>query len=258
MPGVFGRIAHSLQAHCFRSGLPIRFSEDMMSDSLSGKAVSPDVRVAAFFDVDNTLIPGQAIEVRFFRFLWQRRLVGPREAARSLRYLLSQVPPFSLHPLRERKLYLEGKEAAVIAALAEQFVRDSVHPRLSREGLAALERHRTAGHDLVLITGAPDFLIAPLAGHLRVNTILAAIPERAGGVYTGSLAAPLPYGAGKRHLVELFAKEQEVALKDSYAYGDSPGDRETLELVGHPLVVNPIRGMGRIARRQGWPVAHWK
>jgi phosphoserine phosphatase len=30
-----------------------------------------------------------------------------------------------------------------------------------------------------------------------------------------------------------------------------------LQLVGHPLVVNPIRGMARIARHQGWPVTQW-
>ena len=32
--------------------------------------------VAALFDVDNTLLPGEASEVRFFRFLWRRGLVG--------------------------------------------------------------------------------------------------------------------------------------------------------------------------------------
>ena len=217
-----------------------------------------DRRIGAFFDVDNTLVPGQAIEIRFFRFLWQRGLIGSREAARSLWFLLRRMPPPSLHPLRERKLYLEGKPTSVIEPLAREFVRSTVHASLSSDGLAALERHRAAGHCLVLITGSPDFLITPLADHLRIDRILAAVTEHAGGVYTGRLAGTLPYGPGKRHLIELFAKETEVSLQDSYAYGDSPGDMETLQLVGHPLVVNPIRGMGRIARRHGWPVARWK
>jgi len=30
-----------------------------------------------------------------------------------------------------------------------------------------------------------------------------------------------------------------------------------LEMVGHPLVVNPIRGMDRIAQRNGWPTTTW-
>ncbi|MBM4133367.1 MAG: HAD-IB family hydrolase [Nitrospira sp.] len=217
-----------------------------------------DRRVAAFFDVDNTLLPGSAIEVRFFRYLWHKGHVGSREASRSLWYLLHHLPALSLHPLRERKLYLEGKRPAEIEPLAAGFVHTRVCPHLSTASLAALERHRNLGHHLVLITGSLDFLIAPLAGHLKVDLALAAVPERRDGFYTGSIVSPYPYGEGKRRLVETFAKETGIALQDSYAYGDSPGDVETLRLVGHPLVVNPIRGMGRIARREGWRVENWK
>jgi HAD superfamily hydrolase (TIGR01490 family) len=214
--------------------------------------------VAAFFDVDNTLLPGSAIEVRFFRYLWHKGHVGSLEATRSLWYLLQHLPALSLHPLRERKLYLEGKRQAEIEPLAAEFVHSEVCPRLSSASLAALERHRDEGHHLVLITGSLDFLIAPLAGHLKVDLALAAVPERREGRYTGSIVPPYPYGEGKRRLVETFAKETGIALQDSYAYGDSPGDVDTLRLVGHPLVVNPIRGMGRIARREGWPIETWK
>jgi phosphoserine phosphatase len=53
-------------------------------------------------------------------------------------------------------------------------------------------------------------------------------------------------------------QECSIDLAQSFAYGDSPGDVELLRMVGHPLVVNPIRGMASIARRHGWPVAIWK
>ena len=46
--------------------------------------------LAALFDVDNTLIPGEACEVRFFRYLWRRRLVGWRELRRSVLCLIRQ------------------------------------------------------------------------------------------------------------------------------------------------------------------------
>jgi len=214
--------------------------------------------VGAFFDLDNTLIRGAAIEIRFFRYLWKQGVVGKSEALRSLRFLLTQMPPMSLHPLRERKVYLSGKTSAVIEALAERFIRTEIRPRLSPDGLAALAAHQRAAHCVVIVTGAPDFLVAPLAASLRVEAALAAKPERNGEVYTGTLMAPLPYGEVKRQLLESFAKERGVDLRASYAYGDSPGDTEVLRLVGFPLVVNPIRGMARIARRERWPIAKWK
>jgi phosphoserine phosphatase len=58
-------------------------------------------------------------------------------------------------------------------------------------------------------------------------------------------------------LIAAFANTFGVSLAQSYAYGDSPGDVEVLKAVGHPLVVNPIRGMKRIARRHGWPMSRW-
>lgn len=221
------------------------------------ESVASGTEIGAFFDVDNTLVPGSAIELRFFGYLWKHKLVGISEILRSLCFLLWCTPPVSLQPLRERKLYLIGKQPEEIESLAGNFVRSKVCTRLSQDGLAAVEAHRRAGHRLVLITGAPDFLIKPIAAFLGIEAVLAARLESDASGYTGRLLPPLPYGDGKRRLVEAFAAQHGLDLKQSYAYGDSPGDVEALRSVGYPLVVNPIRGMARIARRQGWPVAKW-
>ena len=223
---------------------------------ISGTSRQTDI--AALFDVDNTLLPGQASEVRFFRFLWKRGLVGWRELRDSVGWVLRNAPPVSLHPLRERKLYLAGKAAAEVESLPEEFCRAELFPRLSAQGLARMDEHRRAGHHIVLVTGSLDFLIAPLATLLEVPTLLAAKLERQQRRFTGQVCVPLPYGPGKRALIARLTQESRIDLTQSFAYGDSPGDVELLEMVGHPLVVNPIRGMDRIARRNGWPVTRWK
>jgi HAD superfamily hydrolase (TIGR01490 family) len=213
--------------------------------------------VAAIFDLDNTLIPGIAIELRFFRFLWRRGVVGRREALRSFAWLVRGAPPLSFHPLRERKVYLEGKGVPEVMAQAEDFVGTQVLPCLSEEGRRQIEAHRRAGHVVVLVTASLDFLVGPVAKRLNVDAVLAARPEQSDGRFTGRLLPPLPYGRGKYDLLRTFAASRGVALERSYAYGDSPGDLEVLQSVGHPQVVNPIRGMRRIARRRGWPTARW-
>ncbi|MCG3778196.1 MAG: putative phosphatase [Nitrospira sp.] len=213
--------------------------------------------VVALFDVDNTLLPGEASEIRFFRFLWRRGLVGWSELSRTLAWLAGHVPPFSLHSLRERKVYLTNKRPADMESSAKEFCQAEMIGRLALQGLAQLDAHRRAGHQLILVTGAPDFLIAPLAAFLNVPTVFAAKLEQYNSLYTGALIPPLPYGVGKRELILAHAREMGLDLTGSYAYGDSPGDYDLLELVGHPLVVNPIRGMQRIAHRRGWPVTEW-
>ncbi|MBA5867966.1 MAG: HAD-IB family hydrolase [Nitrospira sp. CR1.3] len=217
-----------------------------------------DAQVAAFFDLDNTLLPGQASEVRFFRSLWRRKVVGWPEVRSSAWWLIRHMPPLSLQPLRERKLYLAGKPAQVIEPLGEEFCREELCPVVAADGMTRMEEHRRAGHMIILITGSLDFLVQPIAGALSVDRCIAATLEQTEGVYTGRLVSPLPYGAGKRRLIQQLAGELDLDLESCFAYGDSPGDLEVLEAVGHPVVVNPIRGMGGIAVQKGWPIARWR
>jgi len=109
-----------------------------------------------------------------------------------------------------------------------------------------------------LLTGCPEFLVSPLATFLKIEEVAAGRLERNGLTYTGRMLAPYPYREGKRIVAERLAAEQGLDLSASYMYGDSPGDLAALEAVGNPRVVNPIRGMDRIARRRGWRILHWQ
>lgn len=215
-------------------------------------------RVAAFFDIDNTLLPGEASEVRFFRSLWRRGVIGWPELRASVWWLFRHAPRLSLQPLRERKLYLAGKPTQVIEPMAEEFSREELCPLVAADGMRKMEEHRQAGHIIVLVTGSLDFLIEPIADALQVDRCLAAKPEQIDGLFTGHLLSPLPYGEGKRQLISQLASELDLDLPSCFAYGDSPGDREILETVGHPMVVNPIRGMARLANGNGWPIQEWR
>lgn len=214
--------------------------------------------IAAFFDVDNTLLPGEASEVRFFRWLWRRRVVGWPEVRVSLSWLMRHVPALSLQPLRERKLYLAGKPSQVIEPLGEEFCREQLCPCVSPAAMRTINEHRRAGHAIILLTASIDFLIDPIATALQADRYFAGRLEEMNGVYTGRLVPPLPYGEGKRQLIERLARDLMLDLSLCYAYGDSPGDLEVLRAVGHPTVVNPIRGMAHIARQQNWPIVRWK
>ncbi|TAL11278.1 MAG: HAD family hydrolase [Nitrospirae bacterium] len=215
-------------------------------------------RIAAFFDLDNTIVPGPAIEYPYVRLLWRQGLVGPRDLVRSAAVLLRNVPPLSFDPLRRFKAYLAEKPIADVEASAQNFFWEHVCPRISERARGALEEHRAQGHRLILITGSPDFMVGPLAIYLKIDQVVAGRLERAGGTFTGRMIEPYPYRHGKRLAAERLAAEQDLDLGASYMYGDSPGDLPILEAVGHPRVVNPIRGMRRIAGRRGWPVLQWE
>jgi HAD superfamily phosphoserine phosphatase-like hydrolase len=168
--------------------------------------------VAAFFDVDNTILPGEASELRFFRWLWRRGIIGWPEAQASIAWLLRHVPPLSLHPLRQRKLYLAGKPSQVIEPLGEEFCREELCPRVSAIAMRKLDEHRRAGHSIIFVTGSLDFLIAPVADALRADRCFASRLEQQQGLYTGLLMSPLPYGEGKRQLIDQLTQEFTLDL----------------------------------------------
>ncbi len=213
--------------------------------------------VGAFFDMDNTLVPGPSIEIGFFRYLWQDDVVGWTELWKSLCYALRHMPPLSLSPLRRNKRYLIGQEVAYIERLAHEYVELFVWPRVAVRALGRLSHHKQAGHVVAVVSGSPECLVKPLADKLGVHLFFGAKLEAQSGVYTGRIFAPLPYGEGKVRYIERLATQYNLDLSRSYAYGDSPGDFQALQVVGHPFVVNPIRGMARIAKQQGWPITQW-
>ncbi len=185
------------------------------------------------------------------------RVVGWPELWYSMGYAFRKMPPISLNSLRRKKLYLMGHDVALIEQFANEYVELFVIPRVSTRALSRLARHQDAGHIVAFVSGSPEFLVKPLAAKLGVSLVFGARLEAETGLFTGNIFAPLPYGIGKGRYVERVAAHYHLDLSRSYAYGDSPGDFHALQLVGHPFVVNPIRGMARIARRQGWPITQW-
>jgi phosphoserine phosphatase len=101
-------------------------------------------------------------------------------------------------------------------------------------------------------------MVEPLATYLKIEEVVAGRLERAGDTFTGRMLEPYPYREGKRLAAERLAAARGLDLGASFMYGDSPGDLLILEAVGHPRIVNPIRGMRRIAKKRGWPILDWK
>jgi phosphoserine phosphatase len=62
------------------------------------------------------------------------------------------------------------------------------------------------------------------------------------------------HGEAKAAAVVDLAARRDVDLSESYAYSDSINDLPLLELVGHPIAVNPDIDLKRAAREMGWPV----
>jgi HAD superfamily hydrolase (TIGR01490 family) len=126
--------------------------------------------------------------------------------------------------------------------------------RVRPESRNLLSLHHEHGRDTWIVSASPEELVAPLADSLGMTGAIGTRGEVVDGRYTGQLDGPFVYGPGKAEAISRLAAERGYDLERCYAYSDSVSDLPMLELVGHPVAVNPDSRLDAVAHDRGWPV----
>ena len=127
--------------------------------------------------------------------------------------------------------------------------------RIFPDALQQLRDHKAAGHRIVLLSGALDFLLEPMKD--LADDVLCSTLAQENGAYTGELTGAPVAGDARARMLASFARRRSLDLSRSYAYADSISDLPMLEAVGNPVAVNPDRRLGTAAKARGWKVEHW-
>jgi len=214
--------------------------------------------VAAFFDLDGTLIPGSA-NIPLAKAAFRHGFISPTDLLKDLRnglsFLLKGATDERSAQVRDRILRaVQGHRAADVEALGEHFLDElvaSITPAMN----AVLDRHAAAGHDRIVVSASPTEIVSRLATGAGLEHGLGTTAARDDdGVYTGELAGPFCYREGKVAIMAALALQNGYDLAQCYAYSDSISDLPMLEAVGHPVAVNPEPELRELAVERGWPV----
>lgn len=211
----------------------------------------------AIFDLDNTLIGGDS------DYLWGAYLVaegmvnGPDYEQENQRFYneyrkgtldIYEFLNFSLRPLADHPL-------ATLTALRERFMAEKIDPIILPAARALLEQHRQQGHKLLIITATNRFITEPIAASLGVESdcLLATDPEMIGSRYTGKVAGTPTFREGKVIRLQEWLSQNGTNLAGSWFYSDSHNDLPLLEMVSHPVAVDPDETLRQHAEMKGWP-----
>lgn len=220
-------------------------------------ALRTGLPVAAFFDIDKTLVNGASLlflarAARSLGIVSLRDIVRFGWKAFSFRRHGERMTV--LDEVRDRGMQLlAGQRADGLHALAAQVV-SRMQPRIWPETRALLQAHLDAGHEVHLISATPDFLAQELAASLGATSGIGSGLEVVDGVFTGAFTAGTMHGPEKARAAQVLMAEAGMDPADCYAYSDSINDLPLLTAVGTPVVVNPDRGLERHARAAGWRV----
>ena len=210
----------------------------------------------AIFDLDNTLIAGDSDHL-WGRYLCRRGLVNSENFSRENDRFLAEYERGELDIeayLRFALGPLAGRPMAEVSPWRDEFMRDWIAPLMLPAAEALLQRHRDAGDRLLIITATNEFVTRPIASALGVEELLGCALEIEGGVITGRGRGIPTYREGKvQRLREWLAAEGE-SLSAACFYSDSHNDLPLLEVVDHPVAVDPDARLAAVARERGWPV----
>ncbi len=215
---------------------------------------------ASFFDVDGTLVRTNLLHPTFFYLANQP---NPLRGLGALVRAAVGVPRMALAEMVDRRRFnellfasYEGISSDRLLILADEAF-DTVVKRALYPGARDLVQRCCAdGHDVVLVSGALDFLMDRLAKYLGATGYIANRLEIKDGYATGKLLRPIVAGPEKARLIRVWAKHHGHDLADCFAYSDSYSDVPMLSVVGHPCAVNPDLRLHKLARTYSWPVVH--
>jgi len=245
--------------------------------------------VAAFFDLDGTLLGPPSLERTFFCFLRYRRAIPAKNYLLWLREAMRLVPHGTSAILQANKMYLRGvqifEERGEGDGDVSSWQKDghqaegqaSAPPRRNpglpvptffAQAIERVARHGRQGHEIVLVSGTLEPLARGAArametelaerGIMVTIRVIATPLEALAGKWTGRILSEAMFGEAKARAAKRLAEEMRLDLGQCYAYGNSVTDRWLMEAVGRPAAVNPSKDLAGIARTHGWPVLSWE
>lgn len=227
--------------------------------------------IAAFFDIDGTILPGPSLEWRFVVYLLAHDDIGMPQIGLWLTRAARQLLHGPRSAILENKSYLRNLPESLVEMWQRSLAWNDAQsesgsrPRLRpyAEALDRMEWHASQRHKILLLSGT----LAPLARLLarqiseRVRASIEVCSTEVAshsGAWTGQLAGQHMSGKQKAAAIRSLAAYHGLSLADSFAYANLVSDLPALEICGHPVAVNPSRGLARHAHRRGWPIARWR
>lgn len=223
--------------------------------------MSPTRPVAAFFDLDKTIIATSSA-FAFGKEFRNNGMITRQEAwdlyLTKAQYMLVGHSSEKMDATRDSLAQLiEGWSIEDVQRITQETMRTVVTPAIYAEARELIDDHRAQGHDVIIISASASILVEPIARELGVDTVVATELAEKDGKLTGEITRYLKGGA-KAEAVRQFVADHDYDLERSYAYSDSATDIPMLELVGNPVAVNPDRALRKHALSHDWQVRTFK
>lgn len=216
----------------------------------------------AIFDLDNTLIADDS-DYLWGQFLVEQKQVDGHFYESRNQYFYDEYKKgtldiyeflaFSLKPLSQMNM-------ATLQQLHHNFMEAKIKPAILPKAQALIKHHQDAGHETLIITATNAFITSPIASLLGISNLLATDPEIINNQYTGKVAGIPCFQEGKVERLNRWLSENHnqsenhKPLEESWFYSDSHNDLPLLQMVTHPVAVDPDEKLHHHATCHQWQI----
>ena len=219
-------------------------------------------RAAAFFDLDRTLLRRSSALALAGSFR-ERGLITRTQLAKAALWQLLFVARGAGHEsvrraAEEGLVVLKGVRPDELRELVAEAMERVLKPLVFAEPLDLVRHHRDRREPVYIVSATLQEIVDTMAAALGFDGAIGTLCEIGpDGAFTGRSIRAC-HAEGKAAAVRELAAEQGFDLGVSTAYSDSHTDLPFLEVVGHPIAVNPDRRLRRVAHERGWPVLEFR
>ncbi|MFB3116719.1 MAG: HAD family hydrolase [Gammaproteobacteria bacterium] len=210
----------------------------------------------AIFDLDNTLLAGDS-DYLWGQFLGENGYVDAEAHQKENDryyddYLKGDLDIYAFLEFQFRPL--ADNDMKTILSWRERFLDEKIRPVMLPKALKLVEDHRNMGHKLMIITATNSFITAPIVQLFNIDDLIAAEPEMTNGEFTGKLSGTPSFAEGKVTRYEQWLQENNYQPGTSWFYSDSHNDIPLLNMVTHPIAVDPDDLLKIEAEKRDWPI----
>ncbi|SEQ12655.1 HAD family hydrolase [Piscibacillus halophilus] len=213
-------------------------------------------------DFDGTLYQGNSFKVMFDvakkQYKAKQWIVVGFGTAKAIGKLITSGKESAKHMFfRSFVKSFKGKSKAEL----EEFFNDLAYgdlERVNRPLVDKVKKHIENGDKVVILSGALNPFLTAFreAVGLEEADIIGSELFYDGNKISNGKMGDIVNGEKKAEKVQEWLKNRGLTVEDVtlWAYADSESDGPLLDMVDHPVVVNPDEDMEKLAEQKGWPV----
>jgi HAD superfamily hydrolase (TIGR01490 family) len=211
------------------------------------------------FDLDNTLLSDDS-DFQWAQFLiskgvLDREIYEARNQGFYDQYKAGTLDIFEFLDFQLAPLSRHARE--VLDAWHREYMATVIRPVITDKARRLVNQHLADDSIVAIVTATNVFVTNPIAREFNIPHLIGTIPAQEGGRFTGKPRGTPAFREGKIERVNAWLESMGLwwgSFESTHFYSDSRNDLPLLELVSHPVAVDPDDTLRAHAEKHGWPV----